>query len=655
MILKQIIFRVLCYFCRQIGFSPAESIRKIKEAFPLSNLPDSTLYQYYRETVSVNDIILKEPIIPDRINHILEEQLRELIKDSQFQSSHKLASIVKKAQSTVYSYLHDHLHLHYGSCNIIPHELTEELRESRKNQAKVIMAVLTELKPVDYEPLMATDETWLYYYNSPTHCYYSSESSPATVIRDSISQSKQMYIPILSTDGIIGEYYLQKGKTVDSQTWIAKTLQQADRWWKSKWRTLTTERQSAIRACIEKAKIQGLNAITALHLHTFEPSPDPSEGLVVCNTPSKVSQSISSSQDEAKEEDDDHHTEDLRVDLPHRDAAKQSENSLKQYPLGYLEASQECSDFESTQAQTNQSTRKREEPTSTESDSSIPRCFIQWDNARVHTSRASREALHHTSLQRLTHPAYSPDLAVCDFFYFGFLKESLRSALLSAQSLQTLSAAITHFNVSLRKSESIKKSFDSLLERARYVSEHNGDYYSRNHTHNQSIIHHAASQSLNSQTTPSESHSTLSQRTRSTRGIIALENIDSQHCYLISLLQCFLSNLAFVNHILSDIPTIRKDITPDRTPLLFYFINLIETTWMSQQLPQHFTNLYQEDRISKETPVETVYSIPVFTPTDIVTLTHTATFGDNSPYQDAAELFQLLWEQMACYHIVVLY
>ena len=124
---------------------------------------------------------------------------------------------------------------------------------------------------------------------------------------------------------------------------------------------------------------------------------------------------------------------------------------------------------------------------------------------------------------------------------------SLRSALLTAQSLQTLSAAITHFNASLLKSESIKKSFDSLLEPARYVSEHTGYYYSRNNpiynTHSQSTIYPAASQSLNSQTTPSESHFIVSQRTRSIRGIIALENIDSQHCYLISLLPCFLSNL----------------------------------------------------------------------------------------------------------------
>ena len=111
MILKQIIFRVLCYFCRQIGFTPAESIKKIKEAFPLSNLADSTLYQYYRETHTVNDIVLKEPVVPDRVNHILEEQLRDLTKNAPFYSSHKLAGIVQKAQSTVSTYLRNHLHL----------------------------------------------------------------------------------------------------------------------------------------------------------------------------------------------------------------------------------------------------------------------------------------------------------------------------------------------------------------------------------------------------------------------------------------------------------------------------------------------------------------------------------------------------------------
>ena len=89
--------------------------------------------------------------------------------------------------------------MNYGSCNIIPHELTEDLRQTRIKQAKVIAAILTELKPVQYLPLLTTDETWHYYYNTPTHCYYSREHPPATVVRDSISQSKQMYVPIIST------------------------------------------------------------------------------------------------------------------------------------------------------------------------------------------------------------------------------------------------------------------------------------------------------------------------------------------------------------------------------------------------------------------------------------------------------------------------
>ena len=266
-----------------------------------------------------------------------------------------------------------------------------------------------------------------------------------------------MYIPIISTDGIIGEFYLPKGKTVDSQTWITHTLQQADSWWKKKWRTLTADRQSTIRECIEKAQMQGLNTIRALHLRRVDSSPDPSESLVVANTSPKLFQSISSSQDRSTDEDDEDHIEDLRIDVPHRDAARQSENSLTQYPLGYLEESQEISDFETTQTQTNTALQKHIPITSPPADSSIPHCFIQWDNARVHTSLASREALHHTSLQRLPHPAYSPDLAICDFFYFGFLKETLRSELISAKSLHTLSTAIRNFNTSIIKSDTIKK------------------------------------------------------------------------------------------------------------------------------------------------------------------------------------------------------
>ena len=69
MILKQIIFRTLCFFCHEIGFSATDTIIKIRKVFFTSYLPKSTLYRYYHDVKTINDIILKEPGKLDRVNY----------------------------------------------------------------------------------------------------------------------------------------------------------------------------------------------------------------------------------------------------------------------------------------------------------------------------------------------------------------------------------------------------------------------------------------------------------------------------------------------------------------------------------------------------------------------------------------------------------
>lgn len=52
--------------------------------------------------------------------------------------------------------------------------------------------------------------------------------------------------------------------------------------------------------------------------------------------------------------------------------------------------------------------------------------LLQHDNARPHTAHATVEAIHNLNFTVLPHPAYSPDLAPCDYHLFPKMKESLR-------------------------------------------------------------------------------------------------------------------------------------------------------------------------------------------------------------------------------------
>jgi transposase len=54
------------------------------------------------------------------------------------------------------------------------------------------------------------------------------------------------------------------------------------------------------------------------------------------------------------------------------------------------------------------------------------RLFVHADNARPHTSKKVKDFFDNNGLQVAPHPPYSPDLAPCDFYLFGYIKSQLK-------------------------------------------------------------------------------------------------------------------------------------------------------------------------------------------------------------------------------------
>jgi hypothetical protein len=55
-----------------------------------------------------------------------------------------------------------------------------------------------------------------------------------------------------------------------------------------------------------------------------------------------------------------------------------------------------------------------------------PPLLLHFDNAPSHKSKLTQAFLQNMKVEILSSPAYSPDLAPCDFFLFGFLKGYLK-------------------------------------------------------------------------------------------------------------------------------------------------------------------------------------------------------------------------------------
>lgn len=69
--------------------------------------------------------------------------------------------------------------------------------------------------------------------------------------------------------------------------------------------------------------------------------------------------------------------------------------------------------------------------------------ILQQDNARPHTSRQTVSKIGELGYELLPHPAYSPDLAPCDYWLFGQMKKFLGGK--HFQSIQGLSSAVSQW------------------------------------------------------------------------------------------------------------------------------------------------------------------------------------------------------------------
>ena len=498
MILKQIIFRTLCYFCHEIGFSAVDTINKIRRVFPTSYLPRTTLYRYYHDVKTVNDIVLKEPAKLDRVDYTLQTQISDLLTATPYLSNRKISAQLCRSPSTINNYIHKHLQMTLKSCIIIPHKLTPELRQQRIKFAKVMVAILTELREIKYLPLATTDESWLYYYNVPKRVYVKRGETPPSIIRKSISSTKQMYVPVLTAEGVVSEYYVPAKSTINSELWTTNVVRRIHAWWQQKWQHLSSSEREEVKQCVLRALSHAKAVISECNLQQETPLPNekglhPSEALLLRRSSKKgltfhapteqLELDIDSMDDQSEEVD---HSEDLRLDVeedeverrPHltRQSALLSQTTLEEFTNVYLEETTDTEDYHppsqraishprrtTAKKQSYSAKRLPSSSTSSCSSSSIPSssspspsslpsltedspcgCFIHYDNSHVHTSISSRKFIQTTSLIIMPHPAYSPNLAPCDFFYFGALKSHLNAS--ETTNLTTVSHAVSFYN-----------------------------------------------------------------------------------------------------------------------------------------------------------------------------------------------------------------
>jgi hypothetical protein len=100
--------------------------------------------------------------------------------------------------------------------------------------------------------------------------------------------------------------------------------------------------------------------------------------------------------------------------------------------------------------------------------------IIHADNAKVHWAKKCQPVLKQSWVKRATHPPDSRDLAPCDFFLFGYIKDRFKGQQFRDQ--EVLEARVLEIMAGITP-EIWDSVFGEWLVSLRWVIKHEGDYY----------------------------------------------------------------------------------------------------------------------------------------------------------------------------------
>ena len=107
----------------------------------------------------------------------------------------------------------------------------------------------------------------------------------------------------------------------------------------------------------------------------------------------------------------------------------------------------------------------------------LQRVIFYQDNAPSHRAASTQAVIHDLGFELLEHPAYSPDLAPCDFFLFPAMKKNLRGQ--HFDELSELPQAVQRSIADLPE-DGYRNSFSSWGSRCRKCISFKGEYFEKN-------------------------------------------------------------------------------------------------------------------------------------------------------------------------------
>ena len=210
----------------KLGLTINEIFKELKTALPESAPSLSTVTRWFNKFKSgVEDLKDKHrkgrPIT--EVTQANIERVRVVIENDPWCTYNEIEAETALSHGTIHVIIHAHLKMRKLVSRWVPHELTEK---NRKDRVRMCQENLAKFKDGTWRlgDVITGDEAWFYWKQSNKSWVAEGEKA-REVVRIGRFEPKNLFIIFFRASGIVHISYLDKGKTINHQTYIKDCLE----------------------------------------------------------------------------------------------------------------------------------------------------------------------------------------------------------------------------------------------------------------------------------------------------------------------------------------------------------------------------------------------------------------------------------------------
>jgi transposase len=185
--------RIIIKFLRKEGLATDQIVSKLQEHYHEHAYEDRTVRFWMTELERGREDLRDAPRTGRPPLEDIDDPILDLVNKYPFESVRSIAQTLGLAASTVLRHLTGNLGYHSFHLRCVPHLMTPEIRENRKQTASEMLPILEEAARNNWKHLITGDESWFFLSQLPSRMWSLTKETVETNVRRNFQCEKIMF------------------------------------------------------------------------------------------------------------------------------------------------------------------------------------------------------------------------------------------------------------------------------------------------------------------------------------------------------------------------------------------------------------------------------------------------------------------------------